>query len=309
VLKGKAKVPKKISSIGPSNMDKTQIFIKDYILSRGEKDELELEKRLTSNLIIAAAKKKKRSPKKLKSLVSVHDSGLRDSLKQSSYKKVTRNSKKILRNYIVCSKSATETANKIIATKEQKGEVSTLEKPEKYEYIKKNYPDVYKDLPLIFDSVYESLYKKMWLPYIKEVLRISDRKSLETINMQNSLLKLSIADYNGCLLKVVKSSNKTTVNTEGIVLWDAQKSFIILVKQADDFDALKIIPKKGSLFEISIPLNMSGDDGHDTDNVIFNIVGDRFQYRSSDRSGKKFKNRRVDDMLFYLFKDSSNARA
>ena len=287
-------------------MDKVQPFIRDYLLSRGEKDVPSIENRLNENLIISATKKRTKKPRKLKSLLHVSHGSSKDSLKQRGYKSVNANSKALLRSYVLSCKDAVERATKLISKKEAEGSIATLSKDEKYEYIKENYPDVYKHLPKKFTEVQESLYRKMWLPYIREVMKISDVESLQHTNMQNCLLKLSVADYNGCLLQVCTSRNTSTLNTLGIVLWDAQKSFIILSPKRDGFDEVKVIPKKGTLFEISIPLQKSGCGETSSDNVIFNIVGDRFQYRSSDRSGRKFKNRRVDDLLFYL---SSDARS
>lgn len=285
-------------------MDKVQPFIRDYLLSRGEKDVASIEDRLNESLIISATKKRTKKPRKLKSLLHVSHGSSKHSLKQTSYKSVNANSKAILRSYVLSSKHAVERATRLINKKEAEGSITTLSKEEKYQYLKENYPDIYRQLPKKFTDVQETLYKKMWLPYIREVLKISDVESLQCTNLQNCLLKLSIADYNGCLLKVSTSRNTSTLNTSGIVLWDAQKSFIMLSPKKDGFDEVKVIPKKGTLFEISIPLETSNGTG---DSAIFNIVGDRFQYRSSDRSGRKFKNRRVDDLLFYLSSEATSS--
>lgn len=59
-------------------------------------------------------------------------------------------------------------------------------------------------------------------------------------------------------------------------------------------DEIKIIPKKGTLFDFEIPLN-------DEQALQYSILGDRFKYRSVDRAGRKFKTRRCDDLLFYVF--------
>lgn len=82
------------------------------------------------------------------------------------------------------------------------------------------------------------------------------------------------------------------IGIEGIVIWDSQKSFIMMTEGAL-VDEIKCIPKKGTIFALEIPLN-------DEDALQFSILGDRFKYRSSDRAGRKFKARRVDDMLYYV---------
>lgn len=55
-----------------------------------------------------------------------------------------------------------------------------------------------------------------------------------------------MADYNGALLRVTKSKNKTLIGLQGIVIWDSQKFFIMIVK-GNIIDEIKCIPKGHSI--------------------------------------------------------------
>ncbi|EGA63236.1 Pop4p [Saccharomyces cerevisiae VL3] len=136
------------------------------------------------------------------------------------------------------------------------------------------------------------MYKELWINYIKELLNIT--KNLKTFNGSLALLKLSMADYNGALLRVTKSKNKTLIGLQGIVIWDSQKFFIMIVK-GNIIDEIKCIPKKGTVFQFEIPISDDDDSA-----LRYSILGDRFKYRSVDRAGRKFKSRRCDDMLYYI---------
>ena len=119
-------------------------------------------------------------------------------------------------------------------------------------------------------------------------------KNLKAFNGSSALLKLSMADYNGALLRVTNSKNKTLVGIQGIVVWDSQKLFIMIVK-GHLVDQIKCIPKKGTVFQFEIPISDDCDSA-----LRYSILGDRFKYRSVDRAGRKFKSRRCDDMLYYI---------
>lgn len=86
-------------------------------------------------------------------------------------------------------------------------------------YIEEKHPTIYESLPQYVDFV--PMYKELWINYIKELLNIT--KNLKTFNGSLALLKLSMADYNGALLRVTKSKNKTLIGLQGIVIWDSQK--------------------------------------------------------------------------------------
>ena len=207
--------------------------------------------------------------------------------KQEGYKTINKNSRVILKEYINKCKKATAMAKSIVKkhclTERSQFEAMCQEK----------YPEIWKDLPDYQKFV--PMYENIWCSYMAELLGIPEKHksgSSLSLNGSQALIKLSMADYNGCLIRVSKSENSCLLGKEGIVMWDAQKSFIIVCKGVM-FDELKSIPKKGSTFEFQVPIN-------EEESLAYTIIGDRFKYRSSDRPGRKFKSRRCDDMLYYI---------
>lgn len=144
---------------------------------------------------------------------------------------------------------------------------------------------------------YEQLHT-LWCKYMTDLL-FGENK---TPNMNMILPKLSTADYNGCLIRVLESRNHTMVGIEGIVLYDAQHSFIVVVPQKTDsgkgpaisaaerVGGLRVLAKRGLLFAFDVPL----EDGS---SMGFTIMGSRFEHRSTDRSGRKFKAHNVSDII------------
>ncbi|KAF3986722.1 hypothetical protein FT663_04759 [Candidozyma haemuli var. vulneris] len=145
-------------------------------------------------------------------------------------------------------------------------------------------------------SEYTGLHS-LWNKYMADLL-FGENKTPSTSMV---LPKLSTADYNGCIVRVLESRNRNMVGIEGIVVYDAQHSFIVVVPQKTDLDkgpavspaervgGLRVLAKKGSLFGFDV----------ETDNgtMGFTIMGSRFEHRSTDRSGRKFKAHNVDDIL------------
>lgn len=130
----------------------------------------------------------------------------------------------------------------------------------------------------------------LWIGYIQDLIGVE----FDKMAMQNVLTKLSSADFNGCFLNVLKSRNKQLLNCSGIVVWDS-KNFFIIVQEL----GLKMVEKKGSVFNFVVPLydyKTQEIDDNDDNYLEFSIIGSRFQYRSSDRAGRKFKARSVDDL-------------
>lgn len=136
---------------------------------------------------------------------------------------------------------------------------------------------------------------KLWQKYMHDLL--FEQKNP---NMNMTLPKLSTADYNGCLLTVLESKNRHMVGMKGIVVYDAQHSFIVVVPRrtspegpiispSEMVGGLRILTKRGSLFGFEVE---TGDDV-----VGFTILGSRFELRSVDRSGKKFKSHNVGDVV------------
>lgn len=207
-----------------------------------------------------------------------------------NYGKVMKHSKNSLRQYISDCKKSSKKA-RIIA---RNNKITTRE--QLHTFLEEKQKDIFKNLPQ-----YESfvpMYEEFWLNYIKDVLGVKESVPVgerPRINGPNSLMKLSMADYNGSLLKVVKSKNNNMIGIEGIIIWDSQKSFIMVTK-GRLVDNIKIIPKKGTVFGFEVPIN-------DEEALQYSILGDRFKYRSVDRASRKFKSRRCDDMLYYLQDD------
>ncbi|KAG7192135.1 uncharacterized protein KQ657_002500 [Scheffersomyces spartinae] len=134
----------------------------------------------------------------------------------------------------------------------------------------------------------------------------STEEDIQLPSLAFILPKLSSAEYVGCMLTVLQSKNTNLIGIRGIVLWDAQHSFIVVSPrdtQANEIaeasksppsptelvGGLKILPKTGTLFAFDIVLN-------DRTCIGFTIVGSRFELRSIDRAGKKFKSHNVIDL-------------
>lgn len=129
----------------------------------------------------------------------------------------------------------------------------------------------------------------LWTQYIQDLLQVDQLKGS---SLQPVLSKLSSADFNGCFLNVLKSKNKQLVDSCGIVVWDS-KNFFIVVKPDN---GLKMLEKKGTMFNFVVPLYDVLEPDGSNECVEFTIIGTRFQYRSSDRSGRKFKAKSVVDL-------------
>lgn len=124
------------------------------------------------------------------------------------------------------------------------------------------------------------------------------------------LPKLALADYNGCLLTVTKAKNPQLVGMRGIVVWDSQHSFVMVVPRGPDarpwsseqesftplelIGGLRMVPKKGTIFEFDV----AEPEGAGTldDAYGFALIGSRFEVRLIERLGKKFKAHSVDDL-------------
>ncbi|KAK6458123.1 rRNA and tRNA processing [Scheffersomyces xylosifermentans] len=141
------------------------------------------------------------------------------------------------------------------------------------------------------------------------------------------LPKLSSADYTGCLLTVIQSKNTNLIGVRGFVVCDAQFSFILCVPRNEDskewnesktnfspsemIGGFRMVSKKGTLFafDVILPKNVENegntekneneedDDEEEEECIGFTLIGSRFEFRSVDRSGKKFKGHTADDII------------
>ncbi|CAD6600872.1 BAH_G0004440.mRNA.1.CDS.1 [Saccharomyces cerevisiae] len=277
-------------------MDRTQTFIKECLFTKCLEDPEKPfnENRFQDTLLLLPTdggltsrlqRQQRKSKLNLDNLQKTSQLESADKqLGKRYYQRINKNSKIALREYINNCKKNTKKCLKLAY------ENKITDKEDLLHYIEEKHLTIYESLPQYVDFV--PMYKELWINYIKELLNIT--KNLKTFNGSLALLKLSMADYNGALLRVTKSKNKTLIGLQGIVIWDSQKFFIMIVK-GNIIDEIKCIPKKGTVFQFEIPISDDDDSA-----LRYSILGDRFKYRSVDRAGRKFKSRRCDDMLYYI---------
>ena len=150
-------------------------------------------------------------------------------------------------------------------------------------------------------EVYQGL-NELWSGYMLEILGYmrngklvegSDKKEIG-VQAQGSLL--ASADMHGAQMQVVKSLDVGRVGTQGIVVRETRYSFVVVGEEKRWWT----VPKKGTVFAITVRLPMSGGEvssGSDetTRKVIFEIQGSLFEYKPVDRANRKFKWRPMDD--------------
>lgn len=152
------------------------------------------------------------------------------------------------------------------------------------------------------------------------------------MTLQHKLIlasKLASADFHGAWIKVISALNPSMVGTEGIIIWEAKTNFVMVVdgcfkKQQqkedeseednnkfgkhklnsfrDKIGGLRIIEKRGSIFSLKVNNNNNNisdtsDDDNNNNILWFDIIGSRILYRTTDRSGKKFKPKSVFDLV------------
>lgn len=135
---------------------------------------------------------------------------------------------------------------------------------------------------------------ELWGLYIENLL-FGDQKNP---NLNMVLPKLSTADFNGSKLTVLELRNPHLVGLTGIVLFDAQHLFILVVPQVTEAETnilpsqaiggIRIAAKRGTMFAFDVKT------GEET--VGFTILGSRFEFRAVDRSARKFKSHDVGDI-------------
>lgn len=274
-------------------MDRTQDFIKQCLFTKNFNnpnkpiDENRLRDTLIVNPTDGGVSQRLKQNKSKFSLSTENIVSTNNKIKHPTYHDINKNSKIAMKEYIQRCRLLSKKV-KYIAYKQKINSRDAL-----YRYLQDKEPKILEDLPRYEN--YLPMYEKLWLGYIREVLGlekdIEDNKKIN-INEATVLMKLSMAEYNGSLLRVVKSINKDIIGKQGIVIWDSQKSFIMITK-GKLIDEVKVIPKRGTVFNFEVPIN-------DADALQYTILGDRFKYRSSDRAARKFKSRRCDDLLYYL---------
>lgn len=74
----------------------------------------------------------------------------------------------------------------------------------------------------------------------------------------------------------------------GLVLQETQSTFKVVTPDS----AIKVLPKQGSIFSLSLPLTPPTNTtavASASRSLTLDIYGDAFAYRSADRVGKKWK--------------------
>jgi len=143
----------------------------------------------------------------------------------------------------------------------------------------------------------------LWLGYIREVLG----SEIHTYN-EGAAAKLASADFTGAEVEVVRSGCVSRVGIKGIVIKDTKFAFEVITQK----NALKLIPKEGTIFRIKVPvapaappaplLSTEGSEKEETEKkedeekeaqptpvMVFEVHGEQFQYRAADRAARKFR--------------------
>ncbi|KAK4097843.1 putative rRNA and tRNA processing protein [Parathielavia hyrcaniae] len=139
-------------------------------------------------------------------------------------------------------------------------------------------------------ALFEPLHR-LWLGYVREILGGEVHTGGE-----GAAAKLASADFHGAGVEVVRSGCVSRVGIEGIVVKDSKFAFEVVTKK----DRLKLVPKEGTVFRfevpvpVPVPVTMGGEEGQDgseerTSNMVFEIHGEQFQFRSADRASRKFR--------------------
>jgi ribonuclease P protein subunit POP4 len=150
--------------------------------------------------------------------------------------------------------------------------------------------------------IYEPLHG-LWRGYVAEVIAFGDGGASFIGgggNATGALAKLASADFHGALLEVVRSRCVSRVGLKGIVVRDSKFAFVLVTEK----DEVKVLPKEHTVFRFEVPLpssaelsGMLGKKGEarpggasaNEKNLVFELHGDQFRHRATDRANKKFK--------------------
>ncbi|KAI0150686.1 RNase P/MRP, p29 subunit [Xylariaceae sp. FL1272] len=117
----------------------------------------------------------------------------------------------------------------------------------------------------------------LWLGYIREILGTELHAG-----GPGSAAKLASADFHGAEIEVSRSQCPSRVGVRGIVIKDSRFTFQVVTPQ----HKVKTLPKEGTTFRVRVS---PADSKPGDQPFVFEILGNQFQTRSSDRAGKKFK--------------------
>ncbi|KAH9063637.1 RNase P/MRP p29 subunit [Lactarius vividus] len=170
---------------------------------------------------------------------------------------------------------------------------------------------------------------RLWLGYMSELLglaaappttttllRVDPSAVPQAAGMHAKLVK---ADFHGSIVTVRRSKNAALVGASGIVVQETENTFKVVTQK----DRLKVLPKQGSVFVFAVPLYHTGtqdpagsivaaarsSDQHlgtdsssrstgersttvlDGPHVEFELYGNQFCFRATERAGRKFKHK------------------
>ena len=144
-------------------------------------------------------------------------------------------------------------------------------------------------------AIYEPLHE-LWCGYMREVLglkRTDDENGRTWVDAAAVGPVLVSADYHGAEIEVVRSKCESLVGLKGIVVKDGKFAFEIVTRK----DVFKCLPKRGSVFRFEVPFEERKDseqrEGADSQPLriplVFNLYGNQFEARASDRANRKFR--------------------
>ncbi|KAG8832414.1 hypothetical protein FRC17_001395 [Serendipita sp. 399] len=136
----------------------------------------------------------------------------------------------------------------------------------------------------------------MWERYMAEVMgllsrpqHLPSRDDIANAQMPNVgaiQAKLLKADFHGCIVKVKECKNASRTGGEGIVVHETSNTFKVVTRN----NKLKVLPKQGTIFTISLPFYTPSSHSQDDDpRLEFDLYGNQFRFRAAERAGKKFK--------------------
>jgi len=168
----------------------------------------------------------------------------------------------------------------------------------------------------------------LWMGYMSELLGLSCELSGANASAMAKAMpssasmhpKLVKADFHGSIVTVRQSRNPCLLGVSGIVIHETENTFRVVTKH----DQLKVIPKQNSIFTFAVPLYSTLPPTHtkemplplappfpagsgtaaetevmtslrktvlDRPHIEFELYGNQFRFRSSDRAGRKFKHK------------------
>ncbi|KAG7700410.1 hypothetical protein KL930_001098 [Ogataea haglerorum] len=139
---------------------------------------------------------------------------------------------------------------------------------------------------------------RLWKGYIQEILGTTN-------HIPTMVSKLSSSELIGSELEVIQSRCINNTGTKGIVIWESQHNFVMVVPRKANWKSdistikpeftlreriggLRVISKRNTNFRLHLETEESS--------ITFEIIGNRLMIRSTDRATRRFKNHSVKDI-------------